>query len=93
MNDYPIHYPASIDVLVYITNGDNQKATATVSFKPGREISKQDVRDTVAAFERDSMPEGFRLMTKREIWDWICEDIAGSGAQFAMPGDPNVFDE
>ncbi|MNK70393.1 hypothetical protein D3C87_898110 [compost metagenome] len=90
--DFPIHYPASIDVLVYITDGANQQGTATVSFKPGKEITKQDVRDAVAALERDSMPEGFRLMTKREVWNWICEDMAGRGARFAMPGGEDFDD-
>lgn len=61
--DYPIHWPASIDVLIYITDGDRKQGTATVSFKPGRDITKQDVRQAIADFERDDMPEGFRLMT------------------------------
>lgn len=90
--DYPIYWPASLDVLIYITDGAGRTGTATVSFKPGRELTKQDVREAVAKFERDSMPEGFRLMKKAEMWDWICEDIAGAGARFAMPGGLD-FDE
>lgn len=90
--DYPIHWPASIDVLIYITDGFDQQGTATVSFKPGKEITKQDVREAVAEFERDNMPEGFRLMTKPEVWDWICQDMAGRGARFAMPGGPDFDD-
>jgi hypothetical protein len=90
--DYQIHWPASIDVLIYITDGDHQQGTATVSFKPGKEITKQDVREAVAEFERDNMPPGFRLMTKPEVWDWICQDMAGRGAHFAMPGGPDFDD-
>jgi hypothetical protein len=90
--DYPIHWPASIDVLIYITDGDRQQGTATVSFKPGKEITKQDVREAVADFERDNMPAGFRLMTKAEVWDWICQDMAGRGSRFAMPGGPDFDD-
>lgn len=90
--DYPIYWPASIDVLIYITDGAGRTGTATVSFKPGRELTKQDVREAVAEFARDSMPEGFRLMTKPEIWNWICQDMAGRGARFAMPGGLD-FDE
>ena len=80
--DYPIYWPASIDVLIYITDGGNRQGTATVSFKPGREVSKQDVRDAIAEFERDSMPEGFRLMTKPEVWTRILRDMAARGAAF-----------
>lgn len=89
--DYPIHWPASIDVLIYITDGNNT-GTATVSFKPGRNVTKEDVRSAVADFEREQMPDGFRLMTKPEVWDWICQDIAGHGASFAMPGGPDFDD-
>lgn len=86
--------PITVKVEVTITNGDGKVGTATLSLSPGRYPSEQAIRDSVARFEKESMPAGFRLMTKREWFDETFglandgEDDEGNPVllRYAIPG-------
>lgn len=87
-----IQAPIEVEIKVSITDGDVQ-GVATIGVGKGSYPSEEKMREAVAAFERDSMPEGFRLMTKREWWDTILppsceEDEDGEQyiTRFAIPG-------
>lgn len=84
--EFPIHYPASTDLLLLLTDGKGLEAVATIEFAVGRFLSKEEIRARIEEFERDEMPEGFRLMTKREAWDYAMKNVTGSNMRFAMPG-------
>lgn len=87
-----IQGPVTVELKVGITNGD-MSGTATLWLGNGKYPTEQDIRNAVAKFESDGMPDGFRLMTKREYWDLICppmqekdEDGEIHTTRFAMPG-------
>lgn len=84
MTDMKIKFPAAMDLQIYITDG-TMFGKACASFRPGFFVTEEAIRERIAKFERDEMPEGFRLMTKREVWEQICDEHAG-GASLAMPG-------
>ena len=79
-----IQGPISVELKVGVTNG-KQSGIATVSCGNGHYPSEADMREAVAKVERgESLPEGFRLMTKREWWDHLCAEEFGE--RFALPG-------
>jgi len=90
--DFPMHYPASMDVQLLLTDGKGRQAVATIEFAVGRFLSKEDIKARIAEFERDEMPEGFRLMTKLEAWDYAMQQATGSSMRFAIPGGDDFDD-
>jgi hypothetical protein len=87
-----IQGPVDVELKISITNG-SQDGVATITMGRGRFPTDQELRDRVLKFEREEMPEGFRLMAKREYWDSIVpptydEDEDGNRVpmRFAMPG-------
>lgn len=88
-----IQGPIEVELKVIVTNGEGVQGVATIGLGKGCYPSEEEMRQAVANFERESMPEGFRLMTKREWWDTVCpkiyeEDEDGESRlmRFAVPG-------
>lgn len=93
-----IQGPIAVSIEVSITDG-KRAGVATIGLGKGHYPTDADMREAVAKFERESMPEGFRLMTKREWWDTVLpptyeEDEFGHRhmTRFAFPGG-DEFDE
>lgn len=88
-----IQGPIEVELKVSVTNGDGTSGVATIGLGIGKYPTETELREAVARFERESMPDGFRLMTKREYFDTICrptyeedEDGERYPMRFAMPG-------
>lgn len=84
--------PIEVEVKVAITDGENE-GEATIRVTRGRYPSEDDVRETVRKFAEAGMPDGFRLMTKREWFDTVVppareeeEDGTITLMPFALPG-------
>lgn len=87
-----IQGPIEVNIEISITDG-KRAGVATIGLGKGRYPTEAEMREAVAEFERESMPDGFRLMTKREWWDTVLpptyeEDEDGSrhATHFAVPG-------
>lgn len=97
-NEMKIQGPIEVELKVSLTNGEGVDCVATIGLGIGIYPSEEKMRDAVAKFESESMPDGFRLMTKREWWDMVCppnyeeyEDGERHAVRFAIPGG-NEFD-
>lgn len=84
--------PVEVELKVSITDSEVQ-GVATIGMGKGNYPTDSELRERVAQFEREEMPDGFRLMTKREWWDTVCpptyeEDDEGDRhpVHFAVPG-------
>ena len=91
--------PIELEMKVSITNGEGVSGTATIGLGNGSYPTEEKMRKALAEFEADGMPEGFRLMTKREWWDTVVpptveEDEDGEvyTSRFAIPGDEHDWD-
>lgn len=60
--------PVEIDLKLHITDGI-QFGEVTIGMSIGHYSDEQSQRDRVAKFVAEEMPEGFRLMSKREWFD------------------------
>jgi hypothetical protein len=81
-----IQAPIELQVRIGITDGDTQ-GVATLSIGRGSYPTEAEMREAVEAFAANAqMPAGYRVMTKREWWDYICEQEVGQ--KFALPGGP-----
>lgn len=87
-----IQGPVEVELKVNITDGE-MSGVATIGLGKGKYPTDAELREAVAKFERESMPDGFRLMTKREWWDTVCpptyeedEDGERHAMRFAVPG-------
>lgn len=86
--------PVEIEVKVSITNeGGSKVGTVTIGIGAGRYPSEAEMRESVAEFVKDQMPDGFRLMTKREWFNnkfGQAIDVDDDGepirVNFAIPG-------
>lgn len=78
--------PIELEMEVGITNGEGVSGTATIGLGKGSYPTEEKMRKALANFEAEEMPEGFRLMTKREWWDMVYT------IRFAMPGDEYDWD-
>lgn len=88
-----IQGPIEVELKVNVTNGEGVDGVATIGLGKGRYPSEEEMREALATFERDNLPEGFRLMTKREWFDTVIpptyeddEDGERIPVRFAMPG-------
>lgn len=87
----PIEVQLAISV---INESTGQMGVATFSMPSGRYHDEASQRAQLAEFEKDHMPEGFRLMTKREWFNSkfgrCLDEVDESGTpqyiDFAMPG-------
>lgn len=94
-----IQGPIEVELKVSVTNGEGMNGVATIGCGIGRYTTEAELRERVEKFVQEEMPEGFRLMTKREYFDTICpptyeEDDDGQmiPMRFAMPGG-NDYDD
>ena len=94
-----MHGPFEVEIKVHITNGEGVDGVATIGLGKGTYPTEGTIRAAVARLEREGMPEGFRLMNKREFWDSICpesyeedEDGERHRVRFAMPGSEDFDD-
>jgi hypothetical protein len=88
-----IQGPFEFDIKVSITNGDGVNGVVTISLGKGCYPNEAEMREAIAKVERETLPDGFRLMTKREWWDTLFpptyeEDEDGEKyvTHFAIPG-------
>lgn len=83
MSETKIQGPVEVELKVHITDG-KMSGVATVVMGIGKYPTAEELRERVAKFAEDEMPEGFRLMDKREYWDYVCREQFGT--RFALPG-------
>ena len=91
-----IQGPIEVEIKVSITDDEGRHGIATLSMTNGRYPTEQELRNAVAKFEKESMPDGFRMMTKREWFNSVfgqCIDQDEDGEltrmDWAMPGGDN----
>lgn len=89
MDKMKLQGPVEIEMKVHITNGESI-GIATVGMGVGNYPTSKELRERVAKFAKADMPDGFRLMEKREYWDYVCREQFGT--VFALPGG-DEFDE
>ena len=94
-----IQAPIEIEMKLSIISDDGTQGYATIGLGKGTYPSEKKMRDRVMKFEKEEMPDGFRLMNKREWWDTVCpptheEDENGEiyTSRFAIPGDEIEWD-
>lgn len=79
-----IQAPISVELKVGFTDG-KRAGIVTVSLGNGFFPTEGEMREAIANVEKGKdLPEGFRLMTKREWWDHLCAEEFGQ--RFALPG-------
>ena len=89
--------PLTVEIAVSIINdATGQQGVATYSLAKGRFHDEASLREGLASFESKHMPEGFRLMTKREWFNsefgQVPEDDGDGNIEYinvAMPGGEN----
>ena len=88
--------PIEVELKINITDGKTKVGTVTIGMGNGSYPTEQELRDRVAKFASEEMPDGFRLMTKREWFNSLFgqareEDDEGNTTlmNFAMPGGEN----
>ncbi|MBH2008329.1 MAG: hypothetical protein I8H71_01380 [Xanthomonadaceae bacterium] len=64
--------PITVEIKVSITDGNRQQGTATLGMPVGNYPTESEIRERVANFAEKEIPEGFRLMTKRE---WFTDTV------------------
>lgn len=64
--------PITVEIQVSITDGKRQHGTATIGMPVGNYPTEEEIRARVAQFAEKEIPDGFRLMTKRE---WFNETV------------------
>lgn len=88
-----IQGPIEVEIKVSVINAEGHHGEATLGLTKGRYPTEQELRNAVAKFEKESMPDGFRLMTKREWFNSIFGQCHEEGEDepinFAMPGGDN----
>ena len=77
--------PITVQLEIGVINDANgTKGLATFAKGKGRFLTDQELRGVLADFVENHMPEGFRLMTKRE---WFNEEV-GQAVEMDDDGDP-----
>ena len=82
--------PIEVEVKVAITNGEDT-GVATLGLGKGAYPNEDEIRKAVSDLEKE-LPEGFRLMNKREYWDAIMPppqqelDEGERPLRWALPG-------
>lgn len=85
--------PIEVDLKISITDGVGKIGTVSIGMGHGAYPTEQELRDRVAKFASKEIPDGFRLMTKREWFNNLfgqCRDQDDDGEvsymDWAMPG-------
>lgn len=88
--------PIEVEIKISIINDEGHEGVATLGIARGRYPDEAAIRESVAKFEKEQMPDGFRLMTKREWFNTIfgqCREEDEDGEpiymNYAMPGGDN----
>lgn len=88
--------PIQLELKISITDGEGRDGIVTIEMGKGQYLDAQAVRDRVAKFAGEEMPDGFRLMTKREWFRSLfgqCREEGEDGEiismDWAMPGGGN----
>lgn len=88
--------PIALELKISITDGEGRDGVVTIGMGKGQYLDAQAVRDRVAKFAGEEMPDGFRMMTKREWFNSVfgqCIDQDEDGEltrmDWAMPGGDN----
>ena len=88
MEGFILKAPIEIEIQISVINIDDpsQLGTVTYGLRNGEFPTKEDMQAALKKFENEEMPEGFRLMTKREFFDKLIREKTGSRERFALPG-------
>jgi len=85
--------PIEVEVKISVVNDEGMQGVATLSLTRGRYPTEVELRECVAKFEREDLPEGFRLMNKREWFNSVfgqCREEDEDGEphyiNFSIPG-------
>lgn len=79
--------PIEIDLKIAIINDEAQTAgTVTIGMGMAHYPSREELRACLEKFAVEEMPEGFRLMNKREYFNAKVRELTGSRERFAIPG-------
>jgi hypothetical protein len=81
-----LYGPFEVEIKVAIVNPDSgQEGVVTLSMGKGKAVDMSSINDAINSFAANDMPDGFRLMNKREFWDDICYEKTGSTG-WVIPG-------
>lgn len=80
--------PVEVDLKVGIINEEDsgQEGVVTIGMGMAQFQSEAALREAFTKFVNEEMPEGFRLMNKREYFNKMIRDLTGSRERFAIPG-------
>lgn len=80
--------PIEIEMLISIISIDEPTRVGTVTFGlgVGNYPTPEKMKAALEKFEAEEMPDGFRLMDKREYFDKLIREKTGSSERFALPG-------
>jgi hypothetical protein len=88
-----LYGPFEIKMKLSVTNDEGMQGVATIGLGKGQYPTPEAIQDAISRFENESMPEGFRLMNKREWWDTVLpphydedEDGERHAIRYAHPG-------
>jgi hypothetical protein len=82
---FRIQAPVAVSLEIGITDSKDSGTVKVTAFR-GEFPSEAQMAEMLARFRTnpDELPPGWRLMTKREWWNWFCDESLGQ--RFAMPG-------
>ena len=83
--------PIEIDVKIAIISGEEEgrrEGVVTIGMGMSHYPTETEIRERVAKFIAEEMPEGFRVMDKLEYFNKMIRDLTGSRERFAIPGGP-----
>jgi len=86
IGEHDMHAPVSLELAIYITDGRHMGEIEVSVGNRGCFLSQAFIKAGFDQIVADSMPEGYRLMTKREFYDYIMAEATGSNMRFAMSG-------
>jgi hypothetical protein len=85
--------PIEVDLKVAIINDEEQTAgIVTIGMGMAHYPTREEMQERLAKFTADEMPNGFRLMNKREYFNAKVRELTGSRDRFAVPGGPDWDD-
>lgn len=88
---FTLKAPIETEMLISIISLDEPIRVGTVTFGlgAGNYPTPEKMKASLEKFEAEEMPDGFRLMSKREYFNKLIHEKTGSSEQFALPGGPD----
>lgn len=93
MSKIVLQAPIEVEIKISIKHDNGAQGVATIGMPVGRYPTEEEIRARVAQFAEKEVPDGFRLMTKREWFNATVgqareEDDDGDVhlVDFAIPG-------